>query len=118
MAIWHPAQVYSVSGRFSGAVSYIFSELRQVKWGTGAPGPAPASPALASHSFTRLHTAHLANDDDAFLMSCQGVPLSRALASAVAKGLTEPDPREDLNGVDHSMPQFERARLRGSPSFL
>jgi homoserine dehydrogenase len=31
----------------------------------------------------------------------EGVPLSRALAAAVEKGLCEPDPRDDLNGVDN-----------------
>ena len=31
----------------------------------------------------------------------EGVPLSRALAAAVDKGLCEPDPRDDLNGVDN-----------------
>jgi aspartokinase/homoserine dehydrogenase 1 len=31
----------------------------------------------------------------------QGVPLSKALAAAVEKGLCEPDPRDDLNGVDN-----------------
>jgi len=31
----------------------------------------------------------------------EGVPLSRALAAAAAKGLCEPDARDDLNGVDN-----------------
>jgi aspartokinase/homoserine dehydrogenase 1 len=52
--------VTSVSGRFSGSISFIFSQLRD------------------------------------------GVPLSKALAAAVAKGLCEPDPRDDLNGVDNA----------------
>ena len=52
--------VERVSGRFSGSISYIFSQLRS------------------------------------------GVPLSEALAEAAAKGLTEPDPRDDLNGVDNA----------------
>jgi len=52
--------VESVSGRFSGSMSFIFSELRD------------------------------------------GVPLSKALAAAVEKGLCEPDPRDDLNGVDNA----------------
>jgi len=51
--------VQSVSGRFSGSMTYIFSQL------------------------------------------VAGVPLSRALAAAVDKGLCEPDPRDDLNGVDN-----------------
>jgi len=52
-------RVETVSGRFSGSISFIFSQLRE------------------------------------------GVPLSKALAAAVAKGMCEPDPRDDLNGVDN-----------------
>jgi len=52
--------VKTVSGRFSGSASFIFSQLRQ------------------------------------------GVPLSKALAAACDKGLCEPDPRDDLNGVDNA----------------
>ena len=52
--------VKTVSGRFSGSASFIFSQLRQ------------------------------------------GVPLSKALAAACEKGLCEPDPRDDLNGVDNA----------------
>jgi len=36
-----------------------------------------------------------------FSQMAQGVPLSRALAVAYDKGLCEPDPRDDLNGVDN-----------------
>jgi aspartokinase/homoserine dehydrogenase 1 len=32
----------------------------------------------------------------------EGVPLSKALAAAVEKGLCEPDPRDDLNGADNA----------------
>jgi len=52
--------VSSVSGRFSGSASYIFSQLHE------------------------------------------GVPLSRALAVAIDEGLCEPDPRDDMNGVDNA----------------
>jgi len=52
--------VESVSGRFSGSMSFIFSQLRE------------------------------------------GIPLSKALAAACDKGLCEPDPRDDLNGVDNA----------------
>jgi len=51
--------VTRVSGRFSGSISFIFSQLQG------------------------------------------GVPLSEALALAVDKGYCEPDPRDDLNGVDN-----------------
>ena len=52
--------VKTVSGRFSGSASFIFSQLRQ------------------------------------------GVALSKALAAACEMGLCEPDPRDDLNGVDNA----------------
>jgi aspartokinase/homoserine dehydrogenase 1 len=52
--------VKTVSGRFSGSASFIFSQLRE------------------------------------------GVPLSKALAAACEQGLCEPDPRDDLNGVDNA----------------
>ena len=51
--------VKRVSGRFSGTISFISSQLQE------------------------------------------GVPLSQALAAAAAKGYCEPDPRDDLNGVDN-----------------
>lgn len=51
-------RVYSVSGSFSGSISYIFSALRD------------------------------------------GIPFSKALQAAWEAGLCEPDPRDDLNGVD------------------
>jgi len=51
-------RVYSVSGLFSGSISYIHAKLRE------------------------------------------GMPFSKALREAVDKGLCEPDPRDDLNGID------------------
>jgi len=51
-------RVYSVSGLFSGSLSYVFYALRQ------------------------------------------GVAFSQAVREAIDKGLCEPDPRDDLNGID------------------
>jgi len=43
----------------------------------------------------------------------QGVPLSKALAAAVESGLCEPDPRDDLNGVDNARQIVVLARELG-----
>jgi len=51
-------RVYSVSGLFSGPLSYVFAALRE------------------------------------------GVPFSQAVREAADQGLCEPDPRDDLNGID------------------
>jgi len=51
-------RVHSVSGLFSGSISYILAKLRD------------------------------------------GMPFSKALREAVDQGLCEPDPRDDLNGID------------------
>jgi bifunctional aspartokinase / homoserine dehydrogenase 1 len=42
-----------------------------------------------------------------------GVPFSRAVRSAMAKGYTEPDPREDLSGMDVARKALILARLLG-----
>ena len=46
----------------------------------------------------------------------QGVPLSKALATACEKGLCEPDPRDDLNDVDTRAPSSCSAAISGSSS--
>lgn len=43
----------------------------------------------------------------------EGVPLSKALAAACDKGLCEPDPRDDLNGVDNARSLVVLARDLG-----
>ncbi len=45
----------------------------------------------------------------------EGVPFSRALASARAKGYTEPDPREDLSGRDVMRKMMILGRMAGRP---
>jgi aspartokinase/homoserine dehydrogenase 1 len=47
-----------------------------------------------------------------------GVPFSRAVRSAMAKGYTEPDPREDLSGMDVARKALILARLLGYPGEL
>jgi aspartokinase/homoserine dehydrogenase 1 len=47
-----------------------------------------------------------------------GVPFSRAVGSAMAKGYTEPDPREDLSGMDVARKALILARLLGYPGEL
>lgn len=42
-----------------------------------------------------------------------GVPFSRAVRSAMAKGYTEPDPRDDLSGMDVARKALILARLLG-----
>jgi aspartokinase/homoserine dehydrogenase 1 len=42
-----------------------------------------------------------------------GVPFSRAVRSAMGKGYTEPDPREDLSGIDVVRKALILARLLG-----
>ncbi len=44
---------------------------------------------------------------------CAGVPFSRAVRSAKAKGYTEPDPRDDLSGMDVARKALILARLLG-----
>jgi bifunctional aspartokinase / homoserine dehydrogenase 1 len=43
----------------------------------------------------------------------EGVPFSRAVRSAMAKGYTEPDPRDDLSGMDVARKALILARLLG-----
>jgi homoserine dehydrogenase len=47
-----------------------------------------------------------------------GVPFSRAVRSAMAKGYTEPDPRDDLSGMDVARKALILARLLGFPGEL
>jgi homoserine dehydrogenase len=47
-----------------------------------------------------------------------GVPFSRAVRSAKAKGYTEPDPRDDLSGMDVARKALILARLLGYPDEL
>ena len=47
-----------------------------------------------------------------------GVPFSRAVRSAMDKGYTEPDPREDLSGMDVARKALILARLLGYPGEL
>ena len=47
-----------------------------------------------------------------------GVSFSRAVRSAMAKGYTEPDPREDLSGMDVARKALILARLLGYPGEL
>jgi bifunctional aspartokinase / homoserine dehydrogenase 1 len=47
-----------------------------------------------------------------------GVPFSQAVRSAMAKGYTEPDPREDLSGMDVARKALILARLLGYPGEL
>jgi bifunctional aspartokinase / homoserine dehydrogenase 1 len=47
-----------------------------------------------------------------------GVPFSRAVRAAMAKGYTEPDPREDLSGMDVGRKALILARLLGFPGDL
>ena len=47
-----------------------------------------------------------------------GVPFSRAVRSAMEKGYTEPDPREDLSGLDVARKALILARLLGYPGEL
>jgi len=46
------------------------------------------------------------------------VPFSRAVRSAMAKGYTEPDPRDDLSGMDVARKALILARLLGYPDEL
>ena len=48
-----------------------------------------------------------------FSQVIEGVPLSKALAAACDKGLCEPDPRDDLNGVDNARSLVVLARDLG-----
>jgi homoserine dehydrogenase len=47
-----------------------------------------------------------------------GVPFSKAVRSAMAKGYTEPDPRDDLSGMDVARKALILARLLGYPGEL
>src|SRR5690606_10574897 len=47
-----------------------------------------------------------------------GVPFSEAVRGAMAKGYTEPDPREDLSGFDVGRKALILARLLGYPGEL
>ena len=47
-----------------------------------------------------------------------GVPFSEAVRSAMAKGYTEPDPRDDLSGMDVARKALILARLLGYPGEL
>jgi bifunctional aspartokinase / homoserine dehydrogenase 1 len=47
-----------------------------------------------------------------------GVPFSRAVRSAMAKGYTEPDPRDDLSGLDVARKALILGRLLGYPGEL
>jgi bifunctional aspartokinase / homoserine dehydrogenase 1 len=47
-----------------------------------------------------------------------GVPFSRAVRSAMSKGYTEPDPRDDLSGMDVARKALILARLLGYPGEL
>jgi aspartokinase/homoserine dehydrogenase 1 len=47
-----------------------------------------------------------------------GVPFSRAVRSAMSRGYTEPDPREDLSGMDVGRKALILARLLGYPGEL
>jgi aspartokinase/homoserine dehydrogenase 1 len=47
-----------------------------------------------------------------------GVPFSRAVRSAMVKGYTEPDPRDDLSGLDVARKALILARLLGYPGEL
>jgi aspartokinase/homoserine dehydrogenase 1 len=47
-----------------------------------------------------------------------GVPFSQAVRRAMAKGYTEPDPRDDLSGVDVARKALILARLLGYPGEL
>jgi aspartokinase/homoserine dehydrogenase 1 len=48
----------------------------------------------------------------------EGVPFSRAVRAAMAKGYTEPDPREDLSGLDVARKALILGRLLGYPGEL
>jgi aspartokinase/homoserine dehydrogenase 1 len=50
-------------------------------------------------------------------VSC-GVPFSRAVRSAMSRGYTEPDPREDLSGMDVARKALILGRLLGYPGEL
>jgi bifunctional aspartokinase / homoserine dehydrogenase 1 len=47
-----------------------------------------------------------------------GAPFSKAVRSAMAKGYTEPDPRDDLSGMDVARKALILARLLGYPGEL
>jgi aspartokinase/homoserine dehydrogenase 1 len=47
-----------------------------------------------------------------------GIPFSRAVQSAMKKGYTEPDPRDDLSGMDVARKALILARLLGYPGEL
>ncbi len=47
-----------------------------------------------------------------------GVPFSKAVRSAMSRGYTEPDPREDLSGMDVGRKALILARLLGYPGEL
>jgi aspartokinase/homoserine dehydrogenase 1 len=47
-----------------------------------------------------------------------GVPFSRAVRAAMNRGFTEPDPREDLSGMDVARKALILARLMGYPGEL
>jgi aspartokinase/homoserine dehydrogenase 1 len=47
-----------------------------------------------------------------------GVPFSRAVRSAMSRGYTEPDPRDDLSGMDVGRKALILARLLGYPGEL
>ncbi|HEY7634049.1 MAG TPA: bifunctional aspartate kinase/homoserine dehydrogenase I [Gemmatimonadales bacterium] len=47
-----------------------------------------------------------------------GVPFSKAVRSAMSRGYTEPDPREDLSGMDVARKALILARLLGYPGEL
>jgi bifunctional aspartokinase / homoserine dehydrogenase 1 len=49
---------------------------------------------------------------------CAGTAFSTAVRSAMAKGYTEPDPREDLSGMDVGRKALILARLMGYPGEL
>ena len=48
----------------------------------------------------------------------EGVPFSRTVRNAMARGYTEPDPREDLSGMDVARKALILARLLGYPGEL
>jgi len=47
-----------------------------------------------------------------------GIPFSKAVRTAMAKGYTEPDPRDDLSGMDVARKALILARLLGYPGEL
>jgi aspartokinase/homoserine dehydrogenase 1 len=48
----------------------------------------------------------------------EGVPFSKTVRAALAKGYTEPDPRDDLSGLDVARKALILARLLGYPGEL